>query len=316
MDHDSNAVKYYIDREVRCDTQAAYLGRPSNEMIQKMARLMSLNVDPSAPTKPSIKQTRKLANDPEIGRLRDRCRSLTAEINAQYGPIKNARGTDIYNKKKAADAALNSARAKWRDHAVRRARKKHFRNADTQELERQFAEHAHPVSPLRNGVTSNARPVEYEVKQRGLVAELTCQPSNHLTDQEKLDRRIRAIEARAALCDRKESARRGWLAFRPKPNNVQDAPKANKEPYSLVCRPTQCIFCIGDESKSYESRAFAFCNVNRMRDHVEREHLRPDASFQSVFCRHPICKSVSFELPHVQAFKNHVQRVHGIALRA
>ena len=56
MDHFSNAVQYYIDREVRCDTQAAYLGRPSNEVVQKMARLMSLNVDPTAPTKPSDEQ--------------------------------------------------------------------------------------------------------------------------------------------------------------------------------------------------------------------------------------------------------------------
>jgi hypothetical protein len=52
-----------------------------------------------------------------------------------------------------------------------------------------------------------------------------------------------------------------------------------------------------------------------MMDHVERKHLKgkdPDARIE---CCHPTCKSQGLILEHLQHFKNHVQAVHGIALR-
>lgn len=55
FDHQQGAVGYYLDQEVRFDTKACYLGRPSNEVIQKMARLASLTADASAPTELSPK---------------------------------------------------------------------------------------------------------------------------------------------------------------------------------------------------------------------------------------------------------------------
>lgn len=52
-DHNSAAFRYYIDREVRFDTQAAFLERPSDGIVQKVARLMSLTADVNAPTAPT-----------------------------------------------------------------------------------------------------------------------------------------------------------------------------------------------------------------------------------------------------------------------
>lgn len=62
FDHQSNTVRYYLDREVRFNTQAAFLGRPSDEIVQKLARLMTLTVDPNAPTKLSPELSKKLSN--------------------------------------------------------------------------------------------------------------------------------------------------------------------------------------------------------------------------------------------------------------
>jgi len=45
FDHQSNTV---LDREVRFNTIAAFLGRPSDDVVQKLARLMTLTVDPNA----------------------------------------------------------------------------------------------------------------------------------------------------------------------------------------------------------------------------------------------------------------------------
>ena len=33
FDHQSNTVRYYLDREVRFNTQAAFLGRPSDNVV-------------------------------------------------------------------------------------------------------------------------------------------------------------------------------------------------------------------------------------------------------------------------------------------
>jgi hypothetical protein len=60
----------------------------------------------------------------------------------------------------------------------------------------------------------------------------------------------------------------------------------------------------------------SFCRVSKMRDHVERFHLRGFVSEESVSCRHPVCKSRGLVLKDLQDFKNHVQTVHGISLRA
>jgi hypothetical protein len=53
-----------------------------------------------------------------------------------------------------------------------------------------------------------------------------------------------------------------------------------------------------------------------MRDHVERIHLRGFVPEEAVSCRHPVCKSQGLFLKDLQDFKNHVQTVHGIGLRA
>ena len=313
MDHFSNAVQYYIDREVRCDTQAAYLGRPSNDAVQKMARLMSLNIDPTAPTKLSLEQSKRLASNRRLIRLSRQRTILTAQIKDRYGIIANARGTDLYDQKKLADAELNRAKTHLRTKALRKARKKHFREADTREIDRQFAN----LSPsLQEHSNARVNPTAYEIKERGLVVQLTCDPSN-MTGQEKTDQRVRAIVARAALCSRQESHCRGRPSYRPEPEQIEDVREAKKEiSFPMVCQPTQCIFCIGNESKSYESRLFSYCNVNKMRDHVERCHLRYMPPTLPVSCEHPFCKAVGLVLRNKQVFKNHVYRIHGIGLRA
>lgn len=80
-------------------------------------------------------------------------------------------------------------------------------------------------------------------------------------------------------------------------------------------RQDQCPICIGDELKSYEERMDCFCRVSKMRDHVERTHLRGVAPEEAFSCRHPVGKSQGLVLKHLQRFKSHVQTVHGVRLR-
>lgn len=66
FDHKIGSVRSYLDEEVRFDTKACYLGRPSNDVIQRMARLASLTADASAPTELSSEQKAKLSRHPQV----------------------------------------------------------------------------------------------------------------------------------------------------------------------------------------------------------------------------------------------------------
>lgn len=77
FDHQSNAVRYYLDREVRFNTQAAFLGRPFDDVVQKLARLMTLTVDLNAPNKLSQELSKKLANSKRVVQLSRTSKDLT-----------------------------------------------------------------------------------------------------------------------------------------------------------------------------------------------------------------------------------------------
>lgn len=121
------------------------------------------------------------------------------------------------------------------------------------------------------------------------------------------------------LCRRREVPRRYRLRVNlpQQPLVKEESPDLELlEPFPLVLAKTQCPICIGDESKSYEERMGCFCRVSKMRDHVERIHLRGVLPQQPFSCRHPVCESQTpkLVLKDLQAFKNHVQRIHGVSL--
>ena len=78
FDHEMGAVGYYLDQEVRFDTKACYLGRPSNEIVRKIARLPT--VDTNAPTKLSPEQKVKFDNHPRVIRLTQKNKDLTKRL--------------------------------------------------------------------------------------------------------------------------------------------------------------------------------------------------------------------------------------------
>lgn len=79
-DHESNAVKYYINEIVEFDTAAAFLQRPSNEAVQKEARMVTLMADMTAPKRLDDAQSAGLRNHPKIRRQVQKCQSLKKGI--------------------------------------------------------------------------------------------------------------------------------------------------------------------------------------------------------------------------------------------
>jgi len=318
FDHQQGAVGYYLDQEIRFDTESCYLGKPSNEVVQKMARLASLTADASAPTELSSEQKTKLKRHPQVIQLGQRNKALTSRIhNAGYKSIGDAEGTTLFQKKKKAEARLSCLKIKLRNHMIVQARKRHFRKADTLAFDAQFS--ATAAAPAVAPDSQPAKPIEYNIPERAEVVRLTCSPGDGLSARDKLRRRLQAIEARAALCDRRETQRRG----RPKSTvqqeesegAVNESEEDAKYDFPVVCRPTQCPFCLGDERLPYLHRIYEYSKPNRMMNEAGK-HLERFAPEDQVPCPHPQCKAAGLVLPSVMAFKNHTATVHKIFLRA
>lgn len=154
------------------------------------------------------------------------------------------------------------------------------------------------------------------------MVRLTCEPIADLTDHEKHARRIEAAQARVALCGRQESRHHGRPRSTHQPRESIIAPKEflkvseddKKDRFPLVCKPTQCIFCLGNERKSYQGRTFEYARPNKVMDEVER-HLNRFVPGHTIPRPHPTCKAAGLVLPGVMVFKNRTATVHKIFLR-
>lgn len=137
------------------------------------------------------------------------------------------------------------------------------------------------------------------------------------SDEEKFRRRIEAIEARTALCYRREAQRRGRSKVIVKQEDKDSGNGSSDERengFPMVCRPTQCLFCLGMDNLPYHHRVYEYARPNKMIIEVEN-HLKVYASEDPVACPHPQCKVAGLVLSSVMHFKSHTATVHKIFLR-
>lgn len=117
--HQQGAVGYYLDQEVRFDTKVYYLGRPSNEVVQEMARLASLTADANTPRELSSEQKSQLIIHPRVIKLGQRSKIVTQRIcRAGFRNIADAQGATLFQKKKKAKARLNTVKKRLRDKMI------------------------------------------------------------------------------------------------------------------------------------------------------------------------------------------------------
>jgi hypothetical protein len=163
--------------------------------------------------------------------------------------------------------------------------------------------------------------IQHQLPERSRLQEVMCDFRKDLSPLEIVRRRICAVDFSVALCSRQEIPRR--LDTRPQSSSTEGSSEDSltedsstessrtspePDPVPLICEKTQCIFCIGKPGVS------TFSRPAKMMDHVE-SHLRKEPA-ETIACRHPVCMAEGLVLDNVMHFKNHVQRVHGISLRA
>ncbi|KAE8386950.1 hypothetical protein BDV23DRAFT_196100 [Aspergillus alliaceus] len=315
-DHESNAVKYYLNEVVDFDTAAAFHQRPSNETVQREFRSATLLADNTAPLGLTDKHKRRIARDPEVRRLRRVCRSLTEAIRqSKYRTVKGAKGTKIGEKKRRADAELNSKLTELRQNAKEMNRRRHFRNTDTVLFNQRYENGPQP----QESEVLDRSPHHYQIPERAELVDLLFYTPPAETEEDAFLRRLRYIRLLVRWQCRKEAPRRGRqaaVATMPQPQPPPASPTVNTIPEKYD--PLQCPFCLADQRLPPLNREKKKSKINKLWDHVENLHREELAAFDSGTQRCGLCgmRSVDFIPSSVPAFKNHTQAIHGIRLRA
>jgi hypothetical protein len=296
MRHNPNSAVYngsYINERVPFDVQSAVLERPSADGVLRMLTHMSLMRDPRAPVQVPDDVLAALPPNPDIIALEQQQEQLKA---GAY----RVQGTDVEAEVRRLTAAIGSARSRRRNIISKEYQADYFRRRPTEDIERQNSgqEEEEYIEPA----------VEHQIPQRTELVDLICTRIADITPQDAVRRRIQTADLMQALCGCREVASRYRLRVALPPALVIKEESPAIEPFPLICEKTQCIFFCDGTKKTFSRPA-------KMMDHVERQHLAFDPA-ETVACRHPICKATGLVLNNVSHFKNHVEVVHGIRLRA
>ncbi|MCJ1367094.1 hypothetical protein MMC16_006226 [Acarospora aff. strigata] len=211
FDDHFNAVRYYLDREVRFNTQAAFLGRPSDDVVQKLARPMMLAVNPNGPNKLSEELSKKLADSKRVVRFGRTGKALTENLKKKYGLVQLAPPNDpCLMANEQADVALHHGETTVGIGCSKRPGRDNSETPTRLPWRLQFAD---PSIAASDKDVEPPAPLDYNIREQVDIVRLTCEPIANLTDHEKHARRIEAFRAWVALCGRQESRCRG----RPRP---------------------------------------------------------------------------------------------------
>ncbi|GLA67413.1 hypothetical protein AtubIFM54640_010731 [Aspergillus tubingensis] len=311
-DHESNAVKYYLNEIVDFDTAAAFHKRPSNEAVQRELRSATLLADNTAPIGLTDAQAERISRNPEVRRLRRACRALTTEVYSKgYKNLKEAEGTEVGLRKRRADAELNSTLTRLREEAKEKNRNKHFRKADTAIFNQQYEKGL----PCNESKIQQPTVHSYQITERKELVDLLCYSSPAKTDEDSHLRRLHYIRLMVRWQDRKESPRRGRQAMIITTEESTNLPPTESAPECYD--PLQCPFCLANTRLPSADRERRKSKINKLWDHVQNIHEQELAAFDSGFRRCGLCglRNIDFIPSSVPNFKNHTQTVHGIRLR-
>lgn len=314
-DHESNAVKYYLNEIVDFDTAAAFHRRVSNEIVQRELRSATLLADNTAPLGLTDEQKRKIDQNPEVRRLRSLCRRLTEEIRAQgYRRLRDAAGTELGEKKRQADKQLTRKLTELRQKAKSKNRKRHFRYKDTELFNQRDEDRPQP----QERDPQPHSPHYYQIPERAELVQLLFYSPAPTTEEELYERRLRYIRLLIQWQRRQEAPRRGKQAeatiSQPQPTPASPSLAVISEKYD----PLQCPFCLANPGLPLGTRFKKKSKRNKLWDHVENLHRAELAAFGTGTKRCGLCgmRRINYLPSSVPEFKNHTEKVHGIRLRA
>ncbi|KAJ6437505.1 hypothetical protein O9K51_10064 [Purpureocillium lavendulum] len=305
----------YQNHRVGFNTQDAFLERdPSKDGLTRAFTHMSIRCDPEVPKEIPKSEMDKLQPDPEVVEITKQVKRKAVQIRQEYGFIKHA-PKEVKQEYEQLRRDLKNAEKAFRYDMTKVFQDEYRRRMHNSELERQLSGMA--IQEL----SERPKPsTQHALEERTQLQALLCDPKENLSLKDITDRKIRAVDLMVRLAARREVRRPRSSS----PSSTSDdSPACSPDPeplpkveeIPLVLGKTQCIYCVGDEQQPYVTRMRAFARVSHMMDHVEKVHLRHEASLTRFVCRHPQCKHLGDFLTSLGHFKNHVQTVHGVKLR-
>lgn len=222
-----------------------------------MARLAGLTSELSAPTTLSKEQSARIQEHYQVVELARQSKDLTHRIKRLgYSYVIDARDTELFRKKTKVQARLNCCRILLRNQLLRKARKQHFRTANTPTFDAQFLPGTGSTSrePLKEPTVRY-----YNLDERADLVRLIYAPRDGACTADNLERRLQAITARVALYRRREAQRRGRPTLHRKEEEAsEDTVEEAEHIFPMVCQPTQYIFYLSDKKLPYQHRVFKY----------------------------------------------------------
>jgi hypothetical protein len=102
-------------------------------------------------------------------------------IKRGYRSLKDAKGTDIYEQKRQADAELNRLRTNLREELKKKNRRRHFRDKDTALFNQQYDENSLPLEQEQS--PKLALPI-YQIPERAEFVHIIRDSKADLTKEE------------------------------------------------------------------------------------------------------------------------------------
>ena len=306
MRHDPKWATFnsaYINEKVGFHLQNAFLEEPTEDSLLAMLSHLSLTRDPRASKDMVPDEVWELmAPDPEI-------EALKKERAKLKGGRHRIKGSENEGTIRELTKLIATKEQQWKTAVQRGYRQHYFYNRPTWDMDADGQEEEY-VEPA----------VDLQIPERAQLAEILCDQPDNLSPAELLELRIQAGELMVILCGKRETARPDRTRRRARAQAPADVAVKEEspgpDPFPLLMDRKQCPRCIGDETLSQEERTFKYCRPAVMFDHFDRKHARQLGSARQMSCNHPKCKEEGLEFKDLNHFKNHVQRVHGVKLRA
>lgn len=305
MRHDPKWATFnsaYINEKVQFHLQNAFLEEPTEDGLIKLFTHISLTRDPLA-SKDMVPDEvwRSLPPDPEIVQLEERRAYLKG---GQY----RIRGQNREQEIRSLTKAIANKRAQRTRAIQREYREYYFYHRPTWDIEKEARgedaeEYAEPTINLC-------------IPERARLADILVNQPEGLSYDKLLDLRIQAAELMTALCLKQETVKRDYIRRRAATSIQVKEESPAPDIFPLLMQRTQCPRCIGNEGQSVEERTFKYCRPAVMYDHFDREHANELKTAKHISCNHPKCKEESLRFRNLGHFKNHVEKVHGVVLRA
>ncbi|KAH8719857.1 hypothetical protein HC256_000269 [Beauveria bassiana] len=303
----------YLNEIANFDLQNAFLEEEKQSQLFRMFAHVSLTRDPRAirdmvPEKVWANQP----PDPEIVQLEE---ERTMLKQGRY----RIDGSEHEDRIRAITDEIRNKRTQNERRVVKEYREYYFYNRPTWDIEAQARgeveeEYEQPA-------------IDLVIPERARLANILCLQPDDWTETDLFQRRVEAIDLMVALCDKKETGRtsrtqrpatlEAFIKQQSPGSDTLSESDLEPDPFPLLMEATQCPDCIGDEQLSVEARKFKWCRPPVLNDHFDGTHLaRRETAAQrgeTIWCGHPKCRQEKFV--HVDHFRSHVEKVHGVSLR-